>query len=355
MLPLEERDPDRQRVLARVVDDRERPGELVPAGEEREDGDDCERRARKRDDQPPEARPRAATVDDHRFLELARDVLEEAAQQKRVQREVAAGVEHNEPPKRVEQQQLLREQELRDEHHHPRHHQADEDQHEGNRAPRELEPRERVGHHRRERHRSDRRQYRDDDRVEEVMAELIRAPRVRVVRRGRVLREEPDRDLQHELVRLERSREHVRERQDHHGRARNEKPEPCAGNGARPPDAADDHQTDASSGRRNNRSWPTASTKTMGVRMKLSADPYPKSRYENAQRYMYVSSTCVSSSGPPFVIRKTEMKTLKLPMTSITVTKATTGRIAGRETARKRAQALAPSTADASFSSTGTP
>ena len=48
------------------------------------------------------------------------------------------------------------------------------------------------------------------------------------------------------------------------------------------------------------------------------------------------------------------MKTLKPPITSRIVTNATTGRIAGSETARNRRQALAPSTAAASRSSLGT-
>ena len=40
----------------------------------------------------------AAAVDHHRLVELPRMILHEAAEEKRVEREIAAGVEHDETP-----------------------------------------------------------------------------------------------------------------------------------------------------------------------------------------------------------------------------------------------------------------
>ena len=87
-----------------------------------------------------------------------------------------------------------------------------------------------------------------------------------------MVRQELRRHLENERARLERRREHVRERCDHHDRTEREHEHADAEERANPPDASTDHQA-ASPGQRKSRSCTSERASTIRVSVKLSAEP----------------------------------------------------------------------------------
>ena len=215
---MEQLNSDRESALRFRRNDRERPRELVPGGQEGEDDGRRQRGPGQRHREAPVAGPHVRAVDLHGLVELTRDPLEETAQQERVERQVSRHVEQHEGPQVIDEVQLLGEHKLRDDEHHRRNHEAEEEGPEKPLLAREIEARERVGHHRGEPDSQHRRGHGHKRRIQGVAGKILRRPRLHeVVDRARVGNELRWR-LQDIGLRLEGCRHHVGEGQDHDDR-----------------------------------------------------------------------------------------------------------------------------------------
>src|SRR6185312_7154216 len=93
-LGLDRGQPDRERLLVRVRQDEQRPQEVLPRREQREDRDDAEDRLRQRQHDPPEELEGAGAVDLRRLEDLAWQVVEEARDEDDVERARAGRQPH---------------------------------------------------------------------------------------------------------------------------------------------------------------------------------------------------------------------------------------------------------------------
>ena len=206
---------DREGAFRFRRNDREGPGELIPGRQEGEDDGRRQRGPGQRHRKAPVAGPHVRAINLHGLVELARDPLEEAAQQEGVERQISRHVEQHEGPQVIDEVQLLGEHELRDDQHHRRNHEAEEQGAEKPLLAREIEARERVGHHRGEPHGQHRRSHGHERRIQGISGKILRRPCLhKVVDRARVGDELRGR-LQDVGLRLEGRRHHVGEGQDH--------------------------------------------------------------------------------------------------------------------------------------------
>src|SRR5690606_6749145 len=118
VLALEESQGDGQRPESRVVDDRQRPGELVPVAEEREDHRGPHGGTGERQDHAQERREPAGAVHVGGLLDRAGDTLKEPSQQERLERDRPHDVEDDEAEMGVQQAERPGLEELRDDEQH---------------------------------------------------------------------------------------------------------------------------------------------------------------------------------------------------------------------------------------------
>ena len=155
---------DRDRDRLRVAREGQRDEEVVPDPQELEDRERRDCGEPERNDHAEEDPELRRTVDARRLEQVAGDPDEEVPQQEDRKRQPEGRVEEDEPWDRVEKPERVVEREDRDERHLDRNDEERDDHDEQPVAPRELEPRERVGRERGDEDRQECRSERDPQR-----------------------------------------------------------------------------------------------------------------------------------------------------------------------------------------------
>ena len=112
-------------------------------------------------------RKREGAVDQRRFVDLCRDVVEEALQQQNRERQVHQRMDQNDPHVRVEQPEILVDKEHRDRDGHRRHHTRRENPEDEMMLPFDAHTRQGIGREHRDCDREDGREKRHDDAVDQ--------------------------------------------------------------------------------------------------------------------------------------------------------------------------------------------
>ena len=144
--PLQHGQPGLQGELLGAQQHVDRPEEVVPVGQEAQDRERGDGRARERQDDLQEDPEIPGPVDARRLLDLLGQADEELAQEEDPERAGRSGHRHR--PQRVEPPEALHDQVVRDEEDHRRHQQGRHDRPEDQPLAAELHPGQRIRPHR---------------------------------------------------------------------------------------------------------------------------------------------------------------------------------------------------------------
>src|SRR5215208_6406809 len=202
------------RIVVDAVQEDQRPEEVVPLEQEREDAEGGQGRPYEREYDPPVDRPAVGAVHDRRLLQVHGEALDELPEQ-----EDAEGIEQSvgddEREERVDQAEVLDDYVEGDDRDLLRDHQGGQKQDKERMPEREFYPGEGVGGHRaREQIRQDDR-HGDDGAVHVARVERYRGPRVRVILEHEGVRDPVGRYFVELSQVLDRAEQHPREGHDH--------------------------------------------------------------------------------------------------------------------------------------------